>query len=155
MTKTQSEYSPFCYGSFSKARFTRILLCPSWENLDASSSFIISSNYRIKLAYFPTIHSFLSNIRSQVDPKPLLEAISLKEVCYRSRIAWHKSIPTNPREVRMVVDQAILLRSRNPLLHALPFSRGRPFAAQKQYFIFSLAHSVAPARTGYSSLLPY
>lgn len=47
----------------------------------------------------------------------------------------------------MVVDQAILLRSRNPLLHALPFSRGRPFAAHKQDFVFSLAHSVAPART--------
>lgn len=43
----------------------------------------------------------------------------------------------------MVVDQAILLISRNPLLHALPFSRGRP--AHKQYLILSLAHSVAPS----------
>ena len=45
----------------------------------------------------------------------------------------------------MVVDQAILLISRNPLLHALPFSRGRPLAAHKQDFLLSLAHSVAPS----------
>lgn len=45
----------------------------------------------------------------------------------------------------MVVNQAILLISRNPLLHALPFSRGRPFAAHKSDFIVSLSHSVAPS----------
>lgn len=103
--------------------------------------------WAIKTSSFNGFHSFihwLSSLRSQVDPKPLLEAISLKEVSKQDCLT-HKH--TNPREVRMVVDQAILLRSRNPLLHALPFSRGRPFAAHKQYLIFSLAHSVAPART--------
>ncbi|KAJ6881932.1 LOW QUALITY PROTEIN: hypothetical protein NC651_028515 [Populus alba x Populus x berolinensis] len=77
----------------------------------------------------------------EVNPKPLLEAISLTEVTKAGLLDTHAYQPEG-RSIRMVVDQAILLRGRNPL--SMPFHFQGALRGTQTRFL-SLAHSVAPS----------